>query len=411
MDRAAAEALDHADPLRHLRQRFELPDDVIYLDGNSLGPLPVGVRERVAEVVTQQWGHDLIRAWNTHGWFDLPAAVGAKLAPLVGAAPDSVSVGDATSVQLFKLLAAGARLRPGRNVVVTEPGNFPTDSYIVAGVARMLGLTVRWWSAADQPDIRAVLDDDVAVVSLCHVDYRLGTMHDGPAVTTAVHDAGAIMLWDLCHSVGAVEVDLDGWDADLAVGCGYKYLNGGPGAPAFGYVNRRWHDALDQPIPGWHGHAAPFALERDYRPAAGARRLQTGSTSVIAAAALDAALDAFDGVAMSDVRAKSLALTDLFVALADERLAAYGVTAEVPRDHARRGSQVCLRHPEAYGFVQALIARGVIGDFREPDLARFGFTPLYLRFADVWDTVEHMVAVLDGGEHLRPENLTRAAVT
>ncbi len=412
MDRSTALDLDRADPLAHARDRFDLPDGLIYLDGNSLGPLAVGVRERVADVVSRQWGHDLILGWNTHGWFfELPPAVGAKLARLVGAAPDSVSVGDSTSVQLFKLLVAAARMRPGRSVIVTEPGGFPTDSYIISSVADLLGLTVRWWSIEDDPDIAAVLDDTVAVVSLCHVDYRLGHMHDGPGVTRAVHDAGALMLWDLSHSAGAVEVDLAGWGADLAVGCGYKYLNGGPGAPGYAYVRPDLVGAVEQPITGWHGHAVPFALERDYRPAPGVRRLQTGTTSVIALAALDAALDAFADVSTDVLRSKSLALTDYFLSLADHRLARFGATPEAPRTHAERGSQVCLRLPEAYGFVQALIARDVIGDFREPDLARFGFAPMYLRFVDVWDAVDRMVAVLDAREHERPEHTTRAAVT
>ncbi|WP_035812106.1 kynureninase [Jiangella gansuensis] len=411
MDRAHAEALDRDDPLRSLLERFELPDGVIYLDGNSLGPLPRGVAERMSRLVGHEWRDALITSWNTHGWYDLPATVGAKLEPLLGAAPGTVTVGDSTSVQLFKLLVAAARLRPGRRVVVTEPGNFPTDSYVVDGVARLLGLTVRWWSAADSPDLATVLDDDVAVVSLCHVDYRLGRMHDGPAVTAAVHEAGAVMLWDLCHSAGAVDVDLAGWDADLAVGCGYKYLNGGPGAPAFVYVAPRWLDAIEQPVTGWFGHADPFALERDYRPAAGVRRMLSGTTPVLGVAALDAALDAFAGVSMAEVRRKSLALTDLFLELTAERLASYGVVAEVPRAHAERGSQVCLRLPGAYGFVQALIGRRVIGDFREPDLARFGFAPLYVGFADVYDAVSHMVEVLAGREHERPENTARAAVT
>jgi kynureninase len=406
--RAEAEALDRSDPLRHLRARFELPDGLIYLDGNSLGPLPVGVRERAATVLDDEWGRDLITSWNTHDWIGLPARVGAKIARLIGAPADCVVAGDSTSVQLFKVMVAAARLRPNRPVVVTEPGNFPTDSYIIAGAARLCGLQVR---LCDPSDVAASLADDVAVVALTHVDYRTGRMHDAPAVTTVAHDVGALMSWDLCHSAGAVRVDLDEWDADLAVGCGYKYLNGGPGAPAFAYVHRRWHDDLDQPLPGWMGHAAPFALESDYRPAPGIARMQTGTPSVISMAVLDAALDAFQGMSMDDLRAKSLALTDVFVALVDERLTQYGVTVEVPRDHRHRGSQVCLRHPGAYGLVQALIARRVVGDFREPDLARFGFAPLYLRFVDVWDAVEHLAEVLRSAEWERPAYQARATVT
>jgi kynureninase len=411
MDRSTAEALDHDDPLAPTRERFDLPDGLIYLDGNSLGPLAKGVRERVGQVVAEQWGHDLITSWNQHGWWDLPDAVGGKIAPLIGATPDEVVVSDATSVQLFKLITAAARLRSDRKIIVSEPGNFPTNSYIAASAAELLGMTVRMWDSADEPDIAAVLDDDVAVVSLCHVDYRLGRMHDGAAVTRAVHDAGAVVVWDLCHSAGAVEVLLDEWDADLAAGCGYKYLNGGPGAPSFAYVNRRLIDVIEQPISGWHGHAAPFALERDYRPYSGIRRMQTGSNSVIAMSALDAALDAFDGVTMAKVRTKSLALTDFFVDLVEQRLGEFGAAPEVPRAHDKRGSQACVRLDNAYGFVQALIKRGVVGDFREPDLARFGFTPLYLRFVDVWDAVDQMAQVLEGGEHERPENTDRAPVT
>jgi kynureninase len=406
--RTEAQAMDRADPLRHVRQRFELPDGLIYLDGNSLGPLPVGVRERLAEVVDIEWGGDLIASWNTHDWIGLPALVGARIARLIGAPADSVIVGDSTTVQIFKLLVAAARLRPDRRVLVTDPGNFPTDSYIVASVARLTGLELRW---SDPPVIADSLDDNVAVVELSHVDYRSGQMYDAAGITATVHEAGAVVLWDLCHSAGAVPVDLDVWDADLAVGCGYKYLNGGPGAPAFAYVHPRWQDALDQPIAGWMGHAAPFALERDYRPSPGVARLLAGTPPILSMAALDAALDAFDGVSMADVRTKSLALTDYFVTLVKERLTTYGVIVEVPRRHEQRGSQVCLRHPGAYGLVQALIARGVVGDFRDPDYARFGFTPLYLRFVDVWDAVDQMAQVLTAREWAAPEFAVRAAVT
>ncbi len=406
--REHAAELDRGDPLGPLRQRFELPADVVYLDGNSLGPLPSGVAERVADVVRAQWGRELIASWNTAGWIDLPRRVGARIARLVGAGEDCVVAGDSTSVQLFKLLVAGARLRPERRVLVTEPGNFPTDSYVAAAVTRLLGLELRW---CDPGDVAAALDEDVAVVSLSHVDYRTGVLKDAAAVTAAAHQVGALALWDLAHSAGALPVELDAWDADLAVGCGYKYLNGGPGAPAFAYVHRRWHDALDQPLAGWMGHAAPFALERDYRPAPGIARVQTGSPPILSMAALDAALDAFDGVDLHAVRTKSLALSDLLIALADERLAAYAVQVAAPRERAQRGSQVCLRHPAAYGFVQALTGRGVVGDFREPDLARFGLSPLYLRFVDLWDGVDAMVAVLEAGEHEAPAYAVRAAVT
>ncbi|HSI93896.1 MAG TPA: kynureninase [Jiangellaceae bacterium] len=408
MGRDAAIERDLNDPLREVRDRFELPAGLIYLDGNSLGPLPVGVRERVAAVVSEEWGRDLITSWNRHDWINLPARVGEKIGRLIGATAGSVVAGDSTSVQLFKLLTAAVRLRPGRRVIVTETGNFPTDSYIAASVASLVGGEVRW---CDPSDVGPALDADVAVLALTHVDYRTGRMHDAGALTAAAHDVGALACWDLCHSAGAVPVDLTGWDADLAVGCGYKYLNGGPGAPAFGYAHPRWHGELDQPLSGWMGHAAPFALERDYRPADGIARLRTGTPDVLGMSALDTALDVFDGVSMADVRAKSLALTDYFIGLVDARLAGHGVRVEAPRTRAERGSQVCLRHPAAYGLVQALIARGVVGDFRAPDLARFGFAPLYVRFVDVWDAVDHLLAVLRDEEWARPEFAARAAVT
>lgn len=406
--RAEAQLLDRQDPLASLRERFVLPAGVVYLDGNSLGALPRGVPERVARAVENEWGRDLIRSWNSADWISLPRRVGARIARLVGAPEDSVIAGDSTSVQLFKLLIAAARLRPERRVLLTDPGNFPTDSYVAASVARLRGLELRW---CDPADVEASLDDEVAVLSLTHVDYRTGRMHDAAAITAATHRVGALALWDLAHSAGAVPVALQEWDADLAVGCGYKYLCGGPGAPAFAYVHPRWQEALDQPLAGWMGHAAAFALERDYRPAGGIGRVATGTPPVLSMVALDAALDAFDGVSIDALRAKSVALTELFIQLADERLTAYGVSVASPREPAERGSQVSLRHEQAYSVVQALITRGVVGDYREPDLARFGFAPLYVRFVDVWDAVDQLASVLAAEEWRRPEHRVRASVT
>ncbi len=406
--RAEAELLDRQDPLASLRDRFVLPAGVVYLDGNSLGALPRGVAERVAGAVESEWGRDLIRSWNSADWISLPRRVGARIARLVGAPEDSVIAGDSTSVQLFKLLVAAARLRPERRVILTEPGNFPTDSYVAASVARLSGLEVRW---CDPADVEASLDEDVAVLSLTHVDYRTGRMHDAAAVTAFAHRAGALTLWDLAHSAGAVPVGLQQWDADLAVGCGYKYLCGGPGAPAFAYVHPRWQEPLDQPLAGWMGHAKPFALERDYRPASGIGRVATGTPPVLSMVALDAALDAFEGVSIDALRAKSVALTELFIRLADERLTAYGVSVASPREPAQRGSQVSLRHEQAYAVVQALIAREVVGDYREPDLARFGFAPLYVRFVDVWDAVDQLASVLAAEDWRRPEHRVRLSVT
>ena len=406
-DRAAAVALDEASPLRGTRDRFTLPDGVVYLDGNSLGALPRTVADRMATVIAQQWGQGLISSWNDASWVDLHRRVGGRIARLVGADPADVVVGDSTSVTLFKSLVACCRLRPDRRVVVIEPGTFPTDGYVAEGVARLLGVEVRW---CDPADPAAALDDDVAVLALTHVDFRTGAMFDLPGLTAAAHEAGALAHWDLCHSAGAVPVDLVAADADAAVGCSYKYLNGGPGAPAFAWVHPRHQAAWDQPVPGWFGHARPFDMDHEHVPADGIARMTTGTPPVLALSALDAALDAFDGVAVADLRAVSLSLTDLFVDLVDARL---GDRVEVvtPREHAHRGSQVSLRHPQAYGIVQALIERGVVGDFRTPDIARFGFAPLYVTHADVHDAVEHLVAVLDHDEHLRPAYDVRNTVT
>jgi kynureninase len=405
LDRTSARLLDDADPLAHVRDRFELPEGVIYLDGNSLGALPRGVGGRVADVVAREWGRDLIGSWNSAGWMDLPDRVGGRIARLIGAEADEVAVADSTSVNLFKLLAAAVALRPGRSVIATEPTTFPTDGYIAASVARNYGLQLRW---CDPVDPLASVGDDTAVLSLTHVDFRTGRRYDEAGVTAGAHAAGALMLWDLCHTAGAVPFDLRAIDADLAVGCTYKYLNGGPGSPAYAWAARRLHADLAQPLTGWMGHAVPFAMEREFRPADGMTRFRVGTPPILGMSALDSALDAFDDVDMTDVRAKSVQLTSLFIDLVRARTDLEVVT---PTDPEHRGSQVSLRHPQAYGLVQALIARGVIGDFRAPDIARFGFAPLYIRAADVWDAVDHLVAVLDREEYADPAHSVRAAVT
>jgi kynureninase len=421
--RADAEALDRESPLAHTRGRFRTPKDVVYLDGNSLGMLPVGVSERVADVIGHEWGQGLIRSWNplpggAGDWMGLARRVAGRLAPLLGVGADDLHLGDSTSVSLFKTVVAAVRLRPQRRVLVVEPTTFPTDGYVAAGVAELLGLELRW---CDPADPLAAVDEDVALLSLNHVDFRTGAMFDLPAITAGAHARGALVQWDLCHSAGAVPVDLTAADADLAVACTYKYLNGGPGSPAFTWVNPRLQSTLRQPITGWMGHAAPFAMARDYRPAPGIGHWASGTPPVLALSALDAALEAFEGVTVEDVRAASLSLTDLFLRLLDERCADRWPDLEVvtPREHHRRGSQVSLSHPHAYGLVQALISRGVIGDFRQVGddhrsprgIARFGFTPLYLRHVDVYDAVEHLVAVLAGDEHRDPAYATRNAVT
>ena len=385
--RAAAEAADAADPLAAARSRFVLPGSVVYLDGNSLGALPSTVPPALTDAVERQWGHDLIGSWNSNGWWTLPTRVGDRIGRLVGAGAGQVICGDSTSVQLFQALVGLARLRPGRRRLVTDGANFPTDQYLAESVARLLDLDLVRVSPVD---VAGVLGPDVAVVAFSPVDYRTGELWDAASITAAVHDAGALMMWDLAHTAGALPFALDEIGADAAVGCSYKYLNGGPGAPAWIYLAGRHQGDIDLPLTGWQGHSAPFELSPTYRPAAGAERARIGTPPVLSMQALDAALDVFDGVSMDDVRAKSLALTGLAITRAD----ALGVATLTPREPDRRGSQVALRLPHAYEVTQALIARGVVGDFRAPDLLRLGFAPLYLRYVDVWDAMETLGAVL-----------------
>jgi kynureninase len=403
-----ARALDAADPLAHARERFQVPDGLVYLDGNSLGALPVAVPAVVDAAIVGQWGRDLIGSWNTHDWWSAPARVGATLARLLGAEADEVLVADSTSVNLFKVLVAAARLRPGRNTLVIEPGNFPADLYIAGSVAELLGLQVR---RVDPREVTGVLDDDVAVVTFSQVDYRTGRAHDLAGTTATVQAAGALMVWDLSHSAGAMPVDLTGCGADFAVGCGYKYLNGGPGAPAYLMAARRHHAEMSQPLTGWTGHARPFDMDADYEPAPGIDRMRCGTPPMLSLLALEAALTAFEGLSIAAVRAKSLSLTRLFLELADEYLVPLGFTPVTPRADAERGSQVSLRHEEAYAVVQALIARGVVGDFRAPDLVRLGFAPLYVRHVDVVEAVDRAIAVIEAGEHRDPRYAVRAPVT
>jgi kynureninase len=386
---------------------FELPEGVVYLDGNSLGALPTGVAERLTEVVRQEWGTGLIRSWNDARWMELSRRVAARIAPLIGVSGDDVHLGDSTSVSLFKTTVAAARLRPGRRVLVVEPSTFPTDGYITAGVAELMGLELRW---CDPADPLAAVDDDVALLSLTHVDFRTGAMFDMARITAEAQARGALVQWDLCHSTGAVPVDLTGVGADLAVGCTYKYLNGGPGSPAFLWVAPAHQAEARQPITGWMGHATPFAMARDYEPVLGIGAFGSGTPPVLALSALEAALAAFDGVDLAWLRERSLELTDAFMDLVEKRLP--GVFEIVtPREHGRRGSQVSLRHPAAYGVVQALIARGVIGDFRDPDIARFGFAPLYNTLDDVATAVERLELVMQHQEHADPAYSSRNAVT
>jgi kynureninase len=423
MTRNDCQVLDAQDPLAALRDLFTLPAGVIYLDGNSLGACPKTAPDRVRDVVEREWAVDLIRSWNTAGWFERPRRVGDKIARLVGAQAGELVATDSTSINLYKVLSAALNIaaadRPGRTRMVSERSNFPTDLYIAESLCRERGLAL---DLVEPEQIAGALASDVAVLTLTHVNYRSGAMHDMLAVTAAAHAAGALVVWDLAHSAGAVPIDLHAADADFAVGCGYKYLNGGPGAPAFVWVHPRHTDRFWQPLAGWWGHAAPFEFAPDYRPAAGIARYQCGTQPIISLAALECGVDTvlaaepYGGLAA--LREKSLALADLFIALVERRCAGHGLALVTPRDPARRGSQVCFsRSNGAYAIVQALIARGVIGDFRagdgmrHPDILRFGFAPLYLRFVEVWDAVEQLREVLESAEWRDARFQQRAAVT
>ncbi len=396
MTRDEAAALDAADPLAGFRAQFHLPEGVIYLDGNSLGPLPKATPVRIAEVMQREWGQSLIRSWTEHGWIDLQFRVGDKIAKLIGAAPGTTVVGDSTSVNLFKLLAAALQARPDRRVILTEEGNFPTDLYMAEGLAALLqrGHELRRVPAPDLPD---ALNADVAVLMLTHVNYRSGAMHDMAALTRAAHAAGALVLWDLSHSVGAVPLQLAADDVDFAVGCGYKYLNGGPGAPAFLYVAARLQGDLRVPLTGWLGHAAPFEFESHYRPASGVARTVVGTPPILSLAAFEVGVDIALQAPMDALRDKSRRLMNVFIDLVEQECGGFGFRLLTPRTHAARGSQVALAHPQGYAIMQALIDRGVIGDFRAPDVMRFGFAPLYVRFVDVWDAVAILRSVTSSG--------------
>ncbi|MEY4345059.1 MAG: kynureninase [Pseudomonadota bacterium] len=419
---------DAADPLRTLRELFFIPEGVIYLDGNSLGVMPKAAPARAAEVVTQEWGQGLIRSWNTAGWFNLPQRLGNQIAPLIGAGPDQVVVTDSTSINLFKVLSAALTIAqqdaPQRRVVVSERSNFPTDLYIAEGLCKERGYTLQ---LMEPEDITAALTDQVAVLMLTHVNYRTGAMHDMATITVAAHQAGALTVWDLAHSAGAVPVDLVGAGADFSIGCGYKYLNGGPGAPAFVWVNPQHANRFWQPLSGWWGHASPFAFTADYQPASGITRYLCGTQPIVSLSLLECGLNGFKAAqalgGMAALRTKSLALTDLFIELVEQRCQGFGLGLATPRAHAQRGSQVCLTREHsahgsgAFAIVQALIARGVIGDFRagdggvHKDILRFGFTPLYIGFEDVWTAVEHLRQVLQTQEWQKPEFNQKHAVT
>jgi kynureninase len=397
--RADCVRLDAADPLKHFKDEFVLPEGVIYLDGNSLGALPRRTPGRVREMVEREWGEGLIRSWNTAGWYDLPRGLGDRLAPLVGAAPGQVVVCDSTSVNLFKVLATALRLRPGRRTVLCDADSFPTDLYIAQGLEGVAYQAVR------PDDLASDLSDQVAAVLLSHVDYRTGRLYDMAAITELVHRSGALMIWDLCHTAGALPIALDDCAVDFAVGCTYKYLNGGPGSPAFLYAACRHHEAAAQPLTGWFGHADPFAFDPRYAPAEGIGRFLVGTPPLLSFAGLQAALETWEKVDLGELRAKSGSLTALFIDLLPD------LDLATPEEPDTRGSQVSFRHPDGYPIVQALIDRGVIGDFRAPDIMRFGFAPLYLSHTDVWAAATALKDILATESWRDLRYTTRAAVT
>jgi len=390
------------------KSRFAIPDGLIYLDGNSLGPLPVAAADRVGRMISEEWGKYLIKGWNVAGWMTQPQRIGDRIGRLIGAADGTVVVGDTLSIKVYQALASALALNPSRRVILSDTGNFPSDLYIASGLLESLdrGYTLK---VVAPEEVEAAIDDTIAVLMLTEVDYRTGRLHDMRALTRRAHAAGALTVWDLAHSAGAIPVDLEGTDADFAVGCTYKYLNAGPGAPAFIYVAPDHADTARPALSGWMGHNAPFAFDLDYRPGPGIERMRVGTPPIIAMAALDAALDIWDGVSMTDVRDASIALADLFIREVERRCPE--LTLASPRDGKRRGSQVSFRHPDGYAIMQALIARDVIGDFRAPDMMRFGFTPLYIGEAEVRAAVDIIADVLTNRRWDTAEYRKKALVT
>jgi kynureninase len=406
---------DRQDPLAHLKAQFELPPGVLYMDGNSLGVMPKTAAARAAQVITEEWGTGLIRSWNSAGWFDLPARLGDKLGSLLGAREGELVITDTTSLNIFKALAAALRIqqqkRPSRRVILSERDNFPTDLYMIQGMIDLLQQGYEMRLIDEELPLSQALDESVAVVLLSHVNYRSGRMYDMVDVTAQAHEQGALTIWDLAHAAGAVPVDLNGANADFAVGCTYKYLNGGPGSPAFIWVAPRHSKDFWQPLSGWWGHSRPFDMAVDYKPASGVRRYLCGTQPIVSLSLIECGLDVAHAAGMDEVRKKSLALGDLFIELVESRCADYPLTLVTPRAHAERGSHVSFRHPNGYEVMQALIARGVIGDYREPEVLRFGLTPLYFGYTDVWDAVEILKDVLDSRSWDKPEYKKRTAVT
>lgn len=403
-------ALDADDPLAHFADEFYLPEGIIYLDGNSLGAMPKAAKARALEVINQEWGEDLIKSWNKAGWFNLVEKLGNKTAKLIGADEGEVIYADATGLNVYKLVAAAIEMRPDRKIIVMEGSNFPTDNYMVQGLIKQLGRghEIRF---AEDGEILDAIDDDVAAICITHVHYKTGHLHDMAAITKKAHDCGAIAIWDLCHSAGALPVDLNGANVDMAVGCTYKYLNGGPGSQSFMFVAKRHHGKAVQPLTGWWGHDVPFGFERDYRPRKDIRQFSTGTEPITSLAISEVGLDIFLRADMNEIRKKSLKLCDLFIGLIEDRLGDYDFKLVTPREYNRRGSQVSVSSENGFPIMQALIDAGVIGDFRAPDIMRFGFTPLYVSYVDVWDAVDRWKNIMDTEIWKREEFNQKGAVT
>lgn len=403
--------LDKYDVLAHKRDEFNLPDGVIYLDGNSLGPLSKHTQQHLQQVVQSQWGTDLIKSWNTHQWIDLPSKVGEKIAPLIGAAPGQVICCDSISVNLFKLLSGALKINSERRVILSLKDNFPTDLYIAQGLSQLLGTDRCELKQVELPDLLDQLDDSVSVLLLTQVNFRTGDLLDIQAITQYAHEHGILVVWDLAHSAGALPLELDKHQVDFAVGCGYKYFNGGPGAPAFVYVNQRIQERIRQPLTGWMGHRAPFQFDNEYQPSKGVSHFLSGTPNILSLAGLDAAMDAFSGVDMGDIRNKSIALSELFLRLVSEAESLTNLECISPLDAQQRGSQLSFAHPQAHAICQALIAQDVVADFRAPNIVRFGFTPLYQRFADIWQAVKILNQVVSSERYLKAEFQQRQKVT
>ena len=402
--------LDQRDDLALFRDEFYLAEGVIYLDGNSLGAMPLSAKDRALDVVTREWGQDLITSWNKNNWFQLAEKIGDKIASLIGAGRGEVVACDATGINLYKLLSMALDLRLDRKVIVMEGSNFPTDNYTAQGLIKQLdrGHEIRF---AEKDDILAAITEDVAVVSLTQVHYKTGHLLDMKEITDKAHEVGALVIWDLCHSAGALPVDLNRCDADFALGCGYKYLNGGPGAPAFLFVAKRHQGKVTQPLTGWWGHAAPFTFEQDYRPAGNIRQMLTGTQPILSLAVLECGLDIFCRADMAKIREKSMNLCDYFINLVEQHCGEYGLVLATTRHREDRGSQVSFCHGNGFAIMQALIADNVMGDFRAPDIVRFGFTPLYTRYVDVWDAVMRLKNIMENDLWKKPEYNRLTAVT